>query len=74
MVYLVFEYCEHDLAGLLDSTKKPFSESDVRGRRERGGLPHGVQSRFCVCAVLIVLGKFETDRRAENGRKRGEEE
>ena len=30
MVFLVFEYCEHDLAGLLDSTKKPFSESDVR--------------------------------------------
>ncbi|CAN0396697.1 unnamed protein product, partial [Ectocarpus sp. 13 AM-2016] len=29
MVFLVFEYCEHDLAGLLDSTKKPFSESDV---------------------------------------------
>lgn len=32
MVFLVFEYCEHDLAGLLDSTKKPFSESDVSYR------------------------------------------
>lgn len=30
MVFLVFEYCEHDLAGLLDSTKKPFSESDIK--------------------------------------------
>ncbi|CAM9403977.1 unnamed protein product [Discosporangium mesarthrocarpum] len=30
MVFLVFEYCEHDLADLLDSTKKPFSEAEIK--------------------------------------------
>eukprot|EP00904_Undaria_pinnatifida_P008272 jgi/Undpi1/4575/HiC_scaffold_18.g07929.m1 len=30
MVFLVFEYCEHDLAGLLDSARKLFSESDIK--------------------------------------------
>ena len=30
-LFLVFEYCEHDLGRLLDSLKKPFSESQVKG-------------------------------------------
>ena len=29
-VYLVFEYCEHDLASLIDNVKQPFSESQVK--------------------------------------------
>ena len=28
-VFLVFEYCEHDMADLLDSMPTPFSESEV---------------------------------------------
>lgn len=28
-LFLVFEYCEHDLGRLLDSLKKPFTESQV---------------------------------------------
>lgn len=28
-VYLVFEYCEHDLASLLQHFDRPFSESEV---------------------------------------------
>ena len=29
-VFLVFEYCEHDMAVLLDSMPRPFSESEVK--------------------------------------------
>jgi len=29
-MFLVFEYVEHDLAGLIDNMKKPFSESEVK--------------------------------------------
>jgi serine/threonine protein kinase len=29
-VFLVFEYCEHDLSALLHSVKEPFSESEVK--------------------------------------------
>ena len=29
-VFLVFEYCEHDLASLLDHVKEPFSESEAK--------------------------------------------
>jgi cyclin-dependent kinase 10 len=29
-VFLVFEYCEHDLSSLLDSFSTPFSESEVK--------------------------------------------
>ena len=29
-VFLVFEYCEHDLAALIDSMDRRFSESEVR--------------------------------------------
>mmetsp|Transcript_28855 Transcript_28855/g.35517 ORF Transcript_28855/g.35517 Transcript_28855/m.35517 type:complete len:337 (+) Transcript_28855:273-1283(+) len=30
-VYLVFEYCEHDLGKLLDTMERPFTESQVKG-------------------------------------------
>lgn len=29
-VFLVFEYCEHDLASLLEHVRQPFSESEVK--------------------------------------------
>lgn len=29
-IYLVMEYCEQDLASLLDNLEKPFSESEVK--------------------------------------------
>lgn len=29
-IYLVLEYCEHDLASLIDNLEKPFSESEVK--------------------------------------------
>ncbi len=29
-IFLVFEYVEHDLAGLLDVMKHPFTESEVK--------------------------------------------
>ena len=29
-VFLVFEYCEHDLSALLDQVRSPFSESEVK--------------------------------------------
>jgi serine/threonine protein kinase len=29
-VFLVFEYCEHDLSALLDHVRSPFSESEVK--------------------------------------------
>lgn len=29
-VFLVFEYCEHDIAGLIDQMKTPFSVSEVK--------------------------------------------
>jgi serine/threonine protein kinase len=29
-VFLVFEYCEHDMASLADTKSKPFSESEVK--------------------------------------------
>ena len=29
-VFLVFEYCDHDMAVLLDSMPRPFSESEVK--------------------------------------------
>jgi serine/threonine protein kinase len=30
-VFLVFEYCHHDLARLMDAMPKSFSESEVKG-------------------------------------------
>jgi len=30
-VFLVFEYCEHDMANLIDKMGKRFSESEVKG-------------------------------------------
>ena len=29
-VFLVFEYCEHDMAALADNAKTPFSEGEVK--------------------------------------------
>ncbi len=29
-MFLVFEYVEHDLAGLIDNMKKPFTEPEVK--------------------------------------------
>ena len=30
-VFLVFEYCEHDMATLIDTMPRPFAESEVKG-------------------------------------------
>lgn len=29
-VFLVFEYCEHDISALLDHVRTPFSESEIK--------------------------------------------
>lgn len=29
-VFLVFEYCEHDIGALVDQVRSPFSESEVK--------------------------------------------
>jgi hypothetical protein len=34
-VFLVFEYCEHDMANLIDNMGKRFSDSEVRGLHPR---------------------------------------
>lgn len=39
-VFLVFEYVEHDLSALLDSTRSPFTQSEVKRLSIVRGSPH----------------------------------
>ena len=49
-VFLVFEYCPHDMGKLVDSLSKPFHESEVKGLMQQVGM-------LCCCTWLPRLGE-----------------
>jgi len=52
-VFMVFEYCEHDMGRLLDSMARPFSEAEIKCLMRQVKL--GRPKRCLVVAVVVVV-------------------
>jgi len=57
-VFLVFEYCPHDMGKLVDSLAKPFHESEVKCLMQQvgGGGGRGGCGMEMVLGVDLVVG------------------